>query len=95
MECNSNGKWTPDPIKCIPGPLTVYVKIEGSVVRVTAIGANNSTGVNVLDVTDDKVIVYTGQQATGNVKPNVDVEIDVPNPDEKPATKPEDPWAWE
>lgn len=81
MYCNDAGRWEPEPIRCIPGPLTIYVEIDGPVIRVKAKVANNATGVNLVDVTNDKVIVYTGMRGSSDIEPNIEVKLNAPSTD--------------
>lgn len=86
VRCNENGQWEPEPMKCIPGPLTINIYINDTQLTLhTTFDRNNST---LIEVLDDRIIIHT------NVKnPNYpDTDIRGPKPNNNTVT--DDLWAW-
>jgi len=85
VRCNANGQWEPEPMRCIPGPLTINIYINDTKLAFqTVLDRNNSTFIEVLD---DRVIIYTN--ANNPHYPNIDVRIPKPN-----NIVTNEPWTW-
>jgi len=72
VRCNANGQWEPEPMRCIPGPLTINIYINDTKLAFqTVLNRNNSTFIEVLD---DRVIITRMPNYS-----NIDVRISKPN----------------
>lgn len=86
VRCNANGQWEPEPMRCIPGPLTINIYINDTQLAFhTTFNGNNPTFIEVLD---DRVIIHTNNKNPNYPKMDVSVE----NPNNNTAT--DEPWAW-
>jgi len=57
VRCNANGQWEPEPMRCIPGLLSISIYINDTKLTFqTVLDRNNFTFIEVLD---DRVIIYT------------------------------------
>lgn len=80
VRCDENGQWVPEPIRCIPGPLTINIYLNDTNLTLhTTLDRNNATFIEILN---DRVIVHT------NIK-NIDVRM----PSKNDLAK-EKPWTW-
>lgn len=66
VRCNSNGRWEPEPIRCVPGPLIINIHINDTIL---SLDSNNNLD-KIVEILRDKVIVYTDQN-----NPDIDVRI--------------------
>lgn len=75
VRCNNNGQWEPEPIKCIPGPLTIIIySNDSSVLLQTDVTKNNSTFIEVLN---DKIVIHIYKNKTAD--PDIDIRFDIEN----------------
>jgi len=86
VRCNENGQWVPKPIRCIPGPLTINIYLNGTNLAFhTTLDRNNATFIEILN---DRVIIHTNTKYPNYS--NMDVRVPTSNNDL--ATK--KPWTW-
>lgn len=84
VRCNTNGQWEPEPMRCIPGPLTINIYINDTklVVFHSIFDRNNATFIEVLN---DRVIIHSNAR-----DPNYpDINIRAPQPNAA-----DEPWPW-
>lgn len=75
VRCNNNGQWEPEPIRCIPGPLTIIIYSNDSFVLLqTDVTKNNSTFIEVLN---DKIVIHIYKNKTAD--PDIDIRFDIEN----------------
>lgn len=75
VRCNNNGQWEPEPIQCIPGPLTIIIyNNDSSVLLQTDVTKNNSTFIEVLN---DKIVIHVYKNKTTD--PDIDIRFDIEN----------------
>lgn len=57
VRCNENGQWEPEPIRCVPGLLTINIYLNNTKLMLnTILNRNNATFIEILD---DRVIIHT------------------------------------
>lgn len=86
VRCNTNGQWEPEPMRCIPGPLTINIYVNDTKFTFhTALDRNNATFIEILD---DRIIIHT------NIKnPNYsDIDVRIPKSSSNIVTN--ESWAW-
>lgn len=85
VKCNINGRWEPQPIQCVPGPLTINIYINDTKITLqTPLSRNNAT---LIEILKDRVVIRTSRKDSNN--PDVDVKI--PKPNSNSAKK---SWIW-
>lgn len=86
VRCNINGQWEPEPMQCIPGPLTINIYVNDNKTCHMILDRNNATFIEILD---DRVIIHTNTKNPNY--PDIDVRIRKPSSD-IPTT--DESWAW-
>lgn len=88
VRCNANGQWEPEPIRCIPGPLSINIYLsDNQLILQTTLDRKNSTLIQILS---DRIIIYTNPQKSNNstrveeTRTQVDTNSDLT----------ENPWTW-
>jgi len=86
VTCNENGQWAPEPIQCIPGPLTINIYLNDTNLALhTTLDRKNVTFIEILN---DRVIIHTDTKDANY--PNIDVRMSTSNND----LAKEKPWTW-
>jgi len=86
VKCDENGQWVPEPIQCIPGPITnINIYLNNILTLQTTLHTNNATFIEILD---DKIIIHTNVKDT--YYSNIDIKIPVANNN----LVTEEPWLW-
>ncbi|XP_025263212.1 modular serine protease-like [Camponotus floridanus] len=82
--CNENGQWVPEPIRCIPAPLTINVYLNDTNLAFhTTLDRNNATFIEILN---DRIIINTNTKyANYSNMEGANINNDL-------ATK--KPWTW-
>lgn len=88
VRCNANGQWEPQPIRCVPGPLTINIYLNDTNLSLQSfLNANNAT---LIEILEDKVIVHINSQ-------NISINIMKSNRNlisELNSNLTKDPWIW-
>lgn len=86
VRCNMNGQWEPEPIRCVPGPLTINIYLDNTKLLLnTTLDRNNATFIEILN---DRVIIYTNVNDPNY--PNIDIRI----PKQSNDLVTEKSWTW-
>lgn len=83
VRCNANGQWEPEPMRCIPGPLTINIYVNNS--QVTLHSTFDRNNVTFIEVLEDRIIIHT------NDKNPSDINIKVPH---RNNTASDELWSW-
>lgn len=91
VRCNANGQWEPEPIRCIPGPLSINIYLnDNQLLLQTTLDKNNST---LIEILSDKIIIYTNSQNSNDseIIKKMRAEIGTERPNNKLT---ENTWTW-
>lgn len=70
VRCNDNGQWEPEPMRCVPGPITINIYVNNTSVSLQTDKKSDST---LIEVFDDKVVLYINKER--NTDPDIDVRF--------------------
>ncbi|EFN89458.1 Low-density lipoprotein receptor-related protein 2 [Harpegnathos saltator] len=91
VRCDTDGKWVPDPIRCIPGPISINIYFNNSQLMLQT--PLDKEGPTLIEISNDRIIIHTNQQSLIDLKGVEETKTQI-NTERSNRRLTEDSWAW-